>query len=209
MATWTDYGIIMPYGNPNVNRGCSSGHLIVAEMSHKITLFTLYLSALVFSGCRGIDITVNATAVPLPNTSTAPAPVNPANATPLPTATEEPCDNDAVFMADLTIPDFSELMPGQPLRKSWQIRNTGSCSWGPGYHVVFKEGNAMTPQLQHALYPARPETNAVVQIDMNAPEAPGDYQGFWRLYDPDGNVFGHKLFIKITVVSASSDPTAP
>lgn len=209
MATRTGYATIIRYRNPTVNRGCSPGHPTIAEMSRKITLFTLYLSVLVFSGCRGIGITVSATPVPLPNTSTAPAPVNPANMAPLPIATEEPCENDAVFMADLTIPDFSEVMPGEPLGKSWQIRNTGSCSWGPGYHVVFKEGHAMTARLQHALYPARPETNAVVQIDMNAPEAPGDYQGFWRLYDPDGNVFGHKLFIKIIVVRTASTPTAP
>ena len=64
----------------------------------------------------------------------------------------------------------------------------------------------MTERLQHALYPARPETNAVVQIEMTAPETHGDYQGFWRLYDPDGNLFGHKLFIKITVISDDSLP---
>ena len=67
----------------------------------------------------------------------------------------------------------------------------------------------MTERLQHALYPARPETNAVVQINMTAPEVPGNYQGFWLMYDPDGNVFGHKLFIKITVVSASISPSTP
>ena len=179
----------------------------MVKIPNKITLLTLYVSVLALGGCQRDSVQVSATPVAFPSTSTAPARVTPPTATQLPTATEEPCENDAIFMADLTIPDFSEVMPSEPLHKSWQIRNTGSCSWGPGYHVVFKEGHAMTERLQHALYPARPETNAVVQIRMTAPEAPGDYQGFWRLYDSDGNVFGHKLYIKITVVSAS--PTAP
>ncbi len=182
---------------------------IMAEMPYKITLMILCMSALAQGGCQEVPTPMTATSVPLPNTSTAPVPVSSETAARPPTATQEPCENDAVFMADLTIPDFSEVTPGEPLQKSWQIRNTGTCSWGPGYHVVFKEGHAMTDRLQHALYPARPETNAVVQINMNAPEALGDYQGFWQMYDPDGNVFGHKLFIKITVVSASGTPASP
>ena len=179
-------------------------------MPRRITLsISCGLAVLGMVACQRAEAPADATPFALPNTSTPAATLASATVAPLPTATEQPCENDAVFMADLTIPDFSEVMPGEPLRKSWQIRNTGSCSWGPGYHVVFKEGHAMTERLQHALYPARPDANAVVQIDMTAPEAPGDYEGFWRLYDPDGNVFGHKLFIKLSVVSPASTPTAP
>ncbi len=180
---------------------------IMVKTVGKFTLLTLYLSVLALSGCQGASTPTSITPAELPTTST--APVAPATAIMIPTATEEPCENDAVFMADLTIPDFSEVMPRESLRKSWQIRNTGSCSWGTGYYVVFREGHAMTEHLQHALYPARPETNAVVQIDMTAPKTPGDYQGFWRLYDPEGKVFGHKLFIKIKVVPVSATSTAP
>ena len=120
-----------------------------------------------------------------------------------PTSTPAPkkdsCENDATFVADLTIPDYSKLAPNTPISKLWQIRNTGTCPWGPGYSVVFKEGHAMTAKLQHALYPAKPDANAIIQIDMTTPSSPGDYQGYWLLYDPDGIMFGHKLFVKITV----------
>lgn len=112
---------------------------------------------------------------------------------------KKPCTNDAMFITDVTIPDFTKLEPDEPISKLWQIRNTGTCSWGPGYTVVFKEGHAMTAKLEHALYPAQPDANAIIQIDMTTPSSPGDYQGYWLLYDPDGIMFGHKLFIKITV----------
>ena len=112
---------------------------------------------------------------------------------------KKPSANDAMFITDLTIPDFTKLEPDEPISKLWQIRNTGTCSWGPGYTVVFKEGHAMTAKLEHALYPAQPDANAIIQIDMTTPSSPGDYQGYWLLYDPDGIMFGHKLFIKITV----------
>ncbi len=121
------------------------------------------------------------------------------NPTATPSPTKESCENDATFVTDLTIPDFSKLEPDTRISKLWQIRNAGTCPWGPGYSVVFKEGHAMTAKLQHALYPAKPNANAIIQIDMTTPSSPGDYQGYWLLYDPDGIMFGHKLFIKITV----------
>ena len=168
----------------------------------------LCLSSLTVCGCQVERDQASATPVKFPKTNPAPTVVSLVTVSAPLSPTEEPCENNAAFIADLTIPDFTEVTPREQLRKAWQIKNTGSCSWGPGYHVVFKEGHAMTDRLQHALYPARPETNAVVQIKMAAPETPGDYQGFWRLYDPDGNLFGHKLFIKITVVSDDSTPVS-
>ena len=175
-------------------------------MTWKI-LSVLYLSTLILCGCQGENNKVSATPVEVPNTSSDPAPISSPTTTPTqPPPTEEACENNSAFIADLTIPDFTQVTPGEQLHKSWQIRNTGSCSWGPGYYVVFEEGHAMTERLQHALYPARPETNAVVQIEMTAPGTPGEYQGFWSLYDPDGVLFGHKLFVKITVVSDDSMP---
>ena len=177
----------------------------VAKMTWKI-LSILCLSALILCGCQGAENKVSATPVELPSTRSAPAPISPTTTPTPPPPTEEYCENNAAFIADLTIPDFTQVSPGKRLRKSWQIRNTGSCSWGPGYYVVFEEGHAMTERLQHALYPAKPETNAVVEIEMTAPETPGEYQGFWNLYDPDGILFGHKLFIKITVVADGPNP---
>ena len=40
---------------------------------------------------------------------------------------------------------------------------------------------------------------------MTTPSSPGDYQGYWLLYDPNGIMFGDRLFIKITIESSSSE----
>ena len=143
----------------------------------------------------------NATKTVIPNT------VVPTTTSPTATISspKETCKNDAVFVTDLTIPDFTKIEPNKPISKLWQIRNTGTCPWGPGYSVAFKEGHAMTTKLQHALYPAKPDANAIIQIDMTTPSSTGDYQGYWLLYDPDGIVFGDRLFIKITIESSSSE----
>lgn len=114
--------------------------------------------------------------------------------------TIEPCVNDARFVTDVTIPDLSQFLPGAPLDKQWQIQNTGTCAWGPDYRVVFADGAAMTAAVEHALYPARPGADAIVRIQMTAPDAPGEYQGDWQLRDPENNAFGPVLFIKIKVI---------
>ena len=122
-----------------------------------------------------------------------------------PTTHPNPCVNDAIFKADLTIPDLSTVEPGAALRKRWQIMNTGTCDWGRDYRVVFMEGSALGASLEHALYPAPVGSDAQVTIEMVAPDVPGNYQGYWRLYDPVGVAFGHKLYIHITVAHS---PTA-
>ena len=172
------------------------------------TILMLCFVSLILTGCNQDNDSINQLQV---NTATEILATNTLVPTPtFPTATFTPskdlCKNDAIFVTDLTIPDFSKLEPDKPMSKLWQIRNTGTCSWGPGYSVVFKEGHAMTTKLQHALYPAKPDANAIIQIDMTTPSSPGDYQGYWLIYDPDGIMFGHKLFIKITVEDTIEAP---
>jgi hypothetical protein len=62
-----------------------------------------------------------------PTATTAPT-NNPFETTP----TEVLCD-DAVWVADVTVPDGTQMTPGQDFVKTWKIRNTGSCTWGTGY----------------------------------------------------------------------------
>ena len=55
--------------------------------------------------------------------------------------------------------------------------------------------------MEHALYPALPGTLAVVNIPMVAPAAAGEYEGYWRLSAANGEAFGSRLYIKITVAT--------
>ena len=126
--------------------------------------------------------------------ATPPSPVPPTN-------TPVPCANDAQFVSDVTIPDFTQLVPGALIDKRWAVRNTGDCDWGPGYRLVFVEGNAMNAPGEHALYPARAGGEAILQINMVAPDAPGEYAGKWQLRDSNGIPFGQVLFIKVTVIA--------
>lgn len=129
--------------------------------------------------------------------ATPPSPVPPTN---IPV----PCINDAQFVSDVTVPDFTELVPGAVIDKRWAVRNSGACDWGPGYRLAFVEGNSMNAPSEHAVYPARAGSEIVLQINMIAPDAPGEYTGKWQLRDANGIPFGQVLFIKITVIALAT-----
>jgi hypothetical protein len=122
-----------------------------------------------------------------------------ATVTPTPTATP-PCENDLVFLSDVTVPDGAQFLPGQPIDKQWSVRNAGNCDWGAAHRLVLTSGNAMGPRNEVALYPARAGAEAVIQVPMLAPAEPGQYTSRWQARDPDGELFGNVIFIKIEVI---------
>ncbi|MCC7360420.1 MAG: hypothetical protein IT317_13135 [Anaerolineales bacterium] len=151
-----------------------------------------------------------ATATPNPDaTNASPAtasPEGPATAGVTPTPTDGPCANDVAYIADLSVPDGTAFEPGAALVKQWSVRNAGTCDWDAGYHLVLVSGNALGARSELALYPARAGLEAVIEVPMIAPAEPGTYTGRWQARDPNGNVFGDRIFITINVV-APATPT--
>jgi hypothetical protein len=119
-------------------------------------------------------------------------------------------------VADLTVPDGAQFLPGQAFVKKWRVHNAGTCDWGPGYRLVLVSGEALTalpgvtPQTEFALYPARAGTDAVWEIPMRSPDLPGRYTGRWQARDPLGNLFGKFVFVEIEVIALpATDAPAP
>lgn len=118
-----------------------------------------------------------------------------------PSATPAPaCVNAARFMRDLTIPDDTQLLGGQPFTKRWLVVNTGTCTWGPDYRLAFVDGDPLGATREVALYPARPGREAVLEVDMRAPFEVGSYTSRWEARDPQGNLFGAFVYVRINVI---------
>jgi hypothetical protein len=155
------------------------------------------------SGCQPGGL--QSTLTPLPNFI--PPTIDPADEdkqaeeiSPLPTR-QPNCDNQLNFVDDLTIPDGTEVSPGEELIKRWLIRNDGSCNWNLSYSLQLISGLALgTPKVQ-LLYPARQSTEAVIEINFIAPDNPGRYNSWWQAYDPDGSRFGDPIYMEITVIA--------
>jgi len=104
---------------------------------------------------------------------------------------DAPC-NRAAFVKDVTIPDGSVLPPNTTFDKTWELKNTGSCTWNSNYGVVFSgSGNAMGGSATTPLSgEVKPGETVIVTVNLRAPGEKGEYEGRWRLRAPDGTTFG-------------------
>jgi len=152
------------------------------------------------------------TATPNPPTQTPYIQV--VTATPNPptqTATTKPvlC-NIASFISDVTIPDGTEVNPGQSFVKTWRVKNVGSCTWTTAYALVFVSGNAMNGPSVLAL-PVSVAPGQVIDLSVNlkASDTSGSYTGYWMLRNQNNALFGvgndgmTNLWVKIKVRSTS------
>jgi hypothetical protein len=134
------------------------------------------------------------------NTAT-PAPSAAATQTPLPSVTQRPlntavpptpipCDS-ATFLQDVTIPDGTQVTPGQVFTKTWRLRNTGSCTWTTSYALLFDSGTAMNaPSALNLPGSVPPGQYIDLSVSLTAPTAPGTYRGNFKLRNANGAVFG-------------------
>jgi hypothetical protein len=146
-------------------------------------------------------VSFNSTATtPLAGFTPLSSPVAPAATTSLGDA----CNNSS-FEADVTIPDFSEVEPGQNFVKTWRIKNTGTCTWDEGYSLVYIGGS--NPDLDPDNLEFQSSDDFVVggesadlSIQLTSPCQPGDYEGHWRMRNDQGSYFGTvvSVYIKVT-----------
>jgi len=117
---------------------------------------------------------------------------------PLPSTTPD-CEDALRFLEDLTIPDGSRMIAGNPVDKRWRVENAGSCNWDGGYRLRLLGGIAMGVPVEQALYPARAGAQAVIRILFTAPAKPGTYRSAWQAVNPAGEAFGDPFYIEIQV----------
>jgi len=114
----------------------------------------------------------------------------------------ELCDNFSFDNAtvDVTIPDGTVLTPGQDFVKTWKIKNTGICSWGDGYSLIYA-GYADKMSGEPIPLGTLVEVGQEVDVSVNfkAPTAVGEYTSAWQMANPKGIPFGKAIFVKIVV----------
>jgi hypothetical protein len=113
------------------------------------------------------------------------------------------------FVSDITIPDNTELNPGEAFTKTWRVRNNGSCEWDNGDQFRFVGGEAMGGEAVTLDSTVSPGEEIELSVAMKAPDSEGTYQGNWRMSVATGAFFGDEVFVLIEVSgTAESNPTA-
>ena len=111
------------------------------------------------------------------------------------------CSNSLRFLEDVTIPDGTQVAPGEVIDKQWRVENDGECNWSENYRLRLVTGSELGAPSEQALYPARSGTQATIRTLFVAPTEPGVYRSAWQAYDPQGRPFGDTIFIEIVVVN--------
>ncbi|KAI1793192.1 hypothetical protein LXA43DRAFT_886348 [Ganoderma leucocontextum] len=118
----------------------------------------------------------------------------------------------AAFVSDNNIPVGQIFPPGAEFVKSWRMRNDGTVDWPETTELIFVAGDRMPPyngasaKVMVGTVKAGEEVE-LVSGEMKAPEVPGKYVSSWRLSDGKGNLFGHSIWVDITVAEMN-EPTS-
>lgn len=121
------------------------------------------------------------------------------------------CQDNAVMIADVTIPDNTQMTPGETFTKTWRFLNNGKCNWH-GYTIAFFAGDRMgSPDTAPV-----PDTEAGKTIDVSvqliAPSTDGAYTGFYVLKNDKGETLSigaeQAFWLKILIGNAVAAPVA-
>jgi len=117
----------------------------------------------------------------------------------------------AQFIADVTVPDGTNFAPGAAFRKTWRLKNIGTCTWNSSdVSLIFDSGERMGAPSSLALSTSvGPGQTVEISVDMTAPSTAGHYFGYYKLRSAAGGVFGigttanKSFWVEINVASSS------
>ncbi len=117
------------------------------------------------------------------------------------------CDN-AIFVSDITIPDGTEMVTGTTFTKTWQVRNTGTCTWDTDYAIVFVNGDRMEgkspTQLERTVAPGE---TIDISLSLVAPSDEETYLGYWQIRNASKETFGQMYYVQIIVFEGTATVT--
>ena len=115
------------------------------------------------------------------------------------------CEKAVEFVEDVSIPDYTVVDRGDTFVKIWRVRNSGSCTWTPAYHVIYAQGNPTEWQAMAIAEIVPPGEETEVGITVQSPAYPGIYQAWWQLADEEGQQFGDQLGLLFEAPKPATD----
>ena len=109
----------------------------------------------------------------------------------LPTGVSAASCDWAQFITDVTVPDGAKYEPDATFKKTWRLKNIGTCTWTTSYSLVFDTGEQMgAPASIKFPSEIKPGETIDINVDMTAPSKAGHYIGYWKFKNASGVLFG-------------------
>jgi len=110
---------------------------------------------------------------------------------------------EATFVRDETVTDGTHVTADVKFRKVWRVKNTGHEPWPKGVFLKMvdpKDEQLIVLAPGAISRPIAADEECDIGVELQAPTRPGRCVQYWRLFTEDGEVFGARLWIDITVV---------
>lgn len=96
------------------------------------------------------------------------------------------CSDDIELLDDRGLAAGTAVAPLDEVRAVWEVRNSGTCTWGAGHSWVFTGGDAVTLVATSGLAGVQPGESTEIEVTFLAPARPGRYSAQWQLQPPSG-----------------------
>jgi len=132
-------------------------------------------------------------------------------------SSQTPCYG-LTFVSDVSIPDNTQMTPGQTFTKTWKVYNSGSCAWDAGFKFAFTTGDKLGGATVTLPSSVASGAQYDISVPMTAPSTAGTYKSNWRMQAAGGEFFGNEVYVIIVVgdaatstpvtATATTEPTA-
>jgi len=138
-----------------------------------------------------------------------------------PTATPFPpsgCIDAMQWVADLSyddagLTDIPEFPPGSPFQKGWRVRNSGTCTWNSAFSLIPVGGNSPAAQMGGLPTPVQgqvvPGQTYEFWVNLTTPLDAGTYVEYWTMRNPNGVLFGDRIWVAISVPAGATPTPLP
>ncbi|MDW7991345.1 MAG: NBR1-Ig-like domain-containing protein [Anaerolineae bacterium] len=141
-------------------------------------------------------------AAPTPTPIPTPTPVVTGTAA----TTPAPACMVAQFVADVTVPDGTKFNNNETFKKTWRLRNAGTCDWPQDTVLVFASGEKMGGPDSVPVGAVKAGATVDVSVDLKAPANPGRYTGSWYLRAGGTKIPGSDVWVTIQAGEVASVP---
>lgn len=119
------------------------------------------------------------------------------------------CQDSAVMVQDVTVPDNTLMPRGGKFTKTWRFLNNGKCSWN-GYTIAFFAGDRMESPDSAPVPSTEAGQTVDVSVELTAPSVDGSYTGFYVLKNDKGETLPigteQAFWLKILIGNAAPAP---
>jgi uncharacterized protein YkwD len=126
-------------------------------------------------------------------------------------STTGPCQDSALLLEDVTVPDNAQMTRGTKFTKTWRFMNSGKCKWS-GYTISFVAGDRMETPASAPIPETEPGKTVDVSVELTAPSIDGSYTGFYELKNDKGETLSigteQAFWVKILIGNVAAAPAA-